>query len=687
MSVRICQNSFSKGILSPTLDNRVDLEQYSLGVKKLTNGIVLQEGCVQNRSGLEFLEKAKYQNKKCRLIPFVFNLNQNYILEFGEKYIRVIKDGSYVLDDENNIYEAQTPYLENDLFDIDYVQQADTITLVHKDYSPYELSRLKHNEWEMKAIDFRATIEAPTNLSATYTGSTSSNTTYYYYVVTAVDSATNEESTRSEKVAVKGHLEAYWTTSEYIKISWSAVKNAQEYNVYRAVNGVYGYIGTTVATNFTDNNIEPDLTSCAPIYTNPFKNDENPSCVCYYQQRKVYASSNNSPATFWASQSGTNNNFNISRPLNATDSISMSLYDNVANSIQHLLPLKDLIVMSTNTEWSVNGSEGVFCANPSPRANIQSYYGSSKVKPIISGSMVIFVQSGGNIVRDLGYEYFSDSYNGEELTLLVSHLFQGKQIIDMAYSKEPNRIVWCVMNDGTINALTYNPNQKISAWHTHTTKGEFESVATIREDNEDIAYFVVKRKINNETVRYIERMKTRNITTLEKAIFLDCAKSNVFDDKVSTLYNLEHLKGEKVNALLDFGVVEDLMVDENGVLKLPYPAKNVVVGLPYCFELQTLNIESLATLGIKKVINKVDIKIINSREDFFVKNDNDCLYQNSRSHESINNPEKLFSKNTEFTILNNPEVEKNITIVQKLPLPLTISAIITTVSLEEVENT
>ena len=462
MSVRVCQNSFSKGVLSPSLDGRIDLEQYSLGLKKLTNGIVLQEGCVQNRAGLEFLVKTKYQDKKCRLIPFVFNLEQNYILEFGDEYIRVIKDGGYVLDEDNNVYEITTPYLEDDLFDIDYVQQADTITLVHKNYPPSELSRIDHNDWELSTINFKATIEAPANISAKYTGSTSSNTTTYYYVVTSVDTTTDEESARSEIASVVGHLEAYWTTSEYITISWDTVESAQEYNIYRAVNGIYGYVGTTNTTSFIDNNIEPDLTSCAPIATNPFENDENPSAVCYYQQRKVYASSSSSPQTLWASQTGTNNNFNISRPLNATDSINMSLYDNVANSIQNLLPLGDLIVMSTNAEWSVNGSDGTFCANPSPRASIQSYYGSAKIKPVISGSMVIFVQSGGNIVRDLGYNYLTDSYDGEELTILANHLFEGKQIVDMAYSKEPNRIIWCVMDDGTVNALTYNPSQKIS---------------------------------------------------------------------------------------------------------------------------------------------------------------------------------------------------------------------------------
>ena len=96
MSIRISQNSFSKGILSPSLQGRVDLEQYSLGLKNLQNGIILQEGCVINRSGLEFLSEIKDSSNKARLIPFVFDLNESYVLEIGEKYIRFIKDGGYM---------------------------------------------------------------------------------------------------------------------------------------------------------------------------------------------------------------------------------------------------------------------------------------------------------------------------------------------------------------------------------------------------------------------------------------------------------------------------------------------------------------------------------------------------------------------------------------------------------------
>lgn len=685
MSIRVTQNSFSKGILSPSLQGRIDLEQYSLGLKNVKNGLILQEGCVINRSGTEFVAKTKITDKKCRLIPFVFDVNNSYIIEMGEKYFRFIKNGAYVLNSDNEIYEVQTPYLEEDLFDIDYVQQADVITFVHKKYPPRELSRLNHANWNFAQINFSSSISPPTGLQAVYTGSTSSNTTTYNYVVCSVAKNSNEESSRSSSVSVVGHLEAYWTTAEKITISWNAVSNAQEYNVYRSVNGIYGYIGTTNNLSFVDNNIEPDLTSCAPNYVNPFKN-ENPSCVCYFQQRKIFASSQKSPQTIWASQSGTNYNFNISRPLNATDSVTISIYDNIANVINHLIPFDDLIVMTSNAEWALNGSDGVFCASPSPISNLQSYYGSSKVKPVVSGSMVLFVQSGGNIVRDLGYNYLSDSYDGEELTLMANHLFEGKQIVDMAYSKEPYRILWCVMNDGTLNGLTYNPKQKISAWHTHSTKGCFESVTTIRENNEDIAYFVIKREINGNIVRYIERFKTRIFNSLENAFLLDCALKENFNEKVDKISGLSHLANEDVCALLDYGVVENLHVDEDGILNLPYKANNVLIGIPYEFEIETLNLEAQGSLGIKKIINNAEIKIINSREDFFIKNDDGSLSQNARSHESINYPTKLFSGNVEFCPLSMPSSEVSVKIVQKFPLPLNILAISSVLSLQEVES-
>ena len=80
---RISQMSFSRGEIAPALQNRTDIEQYSISLKTLKNGFVHQEGCVSNRSGFEFVGQVKDSTKKTRLIPFVFNSEQNYIIEAG----------------------------------------------------------------------------------------------------------------------------------------------------------------------------------------------------------------------------------------------------------------------------------------------------------------------------------------------------------------------------------------------------------------------------------------------------------------------------------------------------------------------------------------------------------------------------------------------------------------------------
>ncbi len=684
MSIKVSQNSFSKGIISPSLQARVDLEQYSNAVKKLNNGIVLQEGCIVNRPGLEYLAAVKDAEKKVRLIPFVFGFDQNYIIEVGEKYFRFIKNGEYIRTSKGLVYEVETPYLEEHIFEIDYVQQADVITLVHQNYKAAELARIRDSEWTFTNIEFKCAISQPQNLKGTYTGGglTQATFKYYTYAVTSVDRKTNIESACSNNISIGAHKESSWTTSEYITLTWDNVSDAKEYNIYRVLNGIFAYIGTSATESFVDDNIEPDIRTTAPSSRNPFLN-ENPSCVCYYQQRKIYASSNLNPQTLWVSKTGTNNNFDVSKNVIATDSITMSLYDNVANRIQFLLPFDDLIIMSSNAEWTVNGPDGVFCATPAPVANIQSYYGSAKIKPVVSGSMVLFVQSGGNIVRDLGYDYLSDSYDGEELSLFANHLFEGKKIVDMAYSKEPYRILWCVMDDGTINALTYNPKQKVSAWHTHSTDGKFESVATIKEDSEDVAYFVVKRKINGEDVRYIERFKSRIVNDMSEAYFLDCAISKKYSFPINGVGGLKHLKNTVVWAILDNGFVKDLTVDGNGYLELPYAAQSIIVGLPYTFEFESLNLESNGTFGMNKIINEINIKILNSREDFFIKNDDGTLIQNQRSYESVSNPLKLDSRDVTFYPLTNVSKEASVKIVQKYPLPLNILSFSANLSLEE----
>jgi hypothetical protein len=94
--------SFASGEISPTLWGRVDLAKFHVGAATIRNMYVDYRGGVSSRGGLAFVGASKTSGTSLppRLIPFTFNIQagQTYILEFGDKYIRFIQNGGYILE-------------------------------------------------------------------------------------------------------------------------------------------------------------------------------------------------------------------------------------------------------------------------------------------------------------------------------------------------------------------------------------------------------------------------------------------------------------------------------------------------------------------------------------------------------------------------------------------------------------
>lgn len=91
------QTNFTKGELSPRLEGRPDIAAFFNGCRILENFIVYPQGGAQSRSGTKFVQETKDSTKKSRLVPFKFNVDQAYMLEVGEGYIRVFKDAAPVV--------------------------------------------------------------------------------------------------------------------------------------------------------------------------------------------------------------------------------------------------------------------------------------------------------------------------------------------------------------------------------------------------------------------------------------------------------------------------------------------------------------------------------------------------------------------------------------------------------------
>jgi hypothetical protein len=109
MGAHSYQTSFAGGVLSPHLFTRVDFQKYPNGAEEILNAVVKVTGGAARRAGSMFVAQAKsfsafqsdafqndaFQTSKgypVRLVPFVFNTDQSYVLEFGHHYIRFYRN-------------------------------------------------------------------------------------------------------------------------------------------------------------------------------------------------------------------------------------------------------------------------------------------------------------------------------------------------------------------------------------------------------------------------------------------------------------------------------------------------------------------------------------------------------------------------------------------------------------------
>jgi hypothetical protein len=340
-----------------------------------------------------------------------------------------------------------------------------------------------------------------------------------YYVVTTISPNGIDESAPSAAASANNNLNAQGSSNT---ITWSAVSGAARYNVYKRQNGLYGLIGQTDLTTFTDNNIAPDMGITPPIVDTVFASSGNyPGAVSYFEQRRVFAGTNNAPQTMWMTRTGTESDISYHIPLIDTDRIAFRVAAREANTIRHLVPLTQLLALTSAAEWRVSPVNSDTITPTTISVRPQSYVGANNVQPSIVNNTVVYCSARDGHVRELGYSWQASGFVTGDLALRATHLFDGFDITDMCYSKAPQPLLWFISSTGSMLGLTYIPEQQIAAWHQHETDGDFESCAAVAEGSEDRLYVIVKRTIGGVTKRYVERFASRQVNDLEDCFFVD----------------------------------------------------------------------------------------------------------------------------------------------------------------------
>jgi hypothetical protein len=409
-----------------------------------------------------------------------------------------------------------------------------------------------------------------------------------------------------------------------------------------------------------------------------------PRAVAIHEQRLCFGGTAHQPNTVWCSKVDDFENFQLGSKED--DGLQFSVASGEGNRIAWMFSQKRLMLGTSGDEWTIGGADSgaPFTAN-NVQAQKQSSFGSKTMRAILLNDVLLFVQRRGRKVRELTYNFDRDGWVAPDLTVLSEHVTEG-EIVEMAFQQQPDAILWCVRGDGQLIGLSYERDQNVVAWHRHTTDGQFESAATVYglSGADDEVWLVVKRTIDGQTKRYIERFKADNRAKFEAQTkddwwYLDCAK-RYSGTAASTITGLSHLEGKTVGILADGAVQPDEVV-ASGQITLANSFTKVLAGLPFTSTVLPMkfdfDLQDGSTRGRSKRINRVEVSLYKSLAGEASTDGTEWLWIYPRDFDDpMDASPPVFTGDTEVVLAGNYSDSADIYLRQTLPYPFTVRALV-----------
>lgn len=618
--VTINQTNFTAGEVSPKCYGRVDVSRYQNGAAAMPNCLVNIHGGAERRPGSIFIAPTKDSSKRSRLVPFIFSTTQAYVLEFGHLYMRVYLQSSGQILSGGVPYEIATPYTEAMLPDLDYTQGADTMFIFHQGVQIHILKRLAADMWALQeapitvapfdeigdtfatvltlsdasvGVGRTATAAAPTFLIA----DVGRRIAHLSGVALITAFTSDTVVTVTNQTAFPGAVlpANQWVLADSPQSSCEpsakepvglAITMASPINAFRATDvgkfmrvngGLIQVIGFSTALTL-QGIIKEEMTSTVAAPASAWTLESSvwnalngyPGTGALYEQRLVVAGSTQYPQTVWGSRSGLFYDFTIG--VNDDDAFSFTLPSTgQINPIRRMASADALMPFTYGGEYTMKGGNDEPLTPTKVKARAPCVYGCNTVKPIRIGDEVMFVQRAGRKIRSMAYRIESDTFKAPDLTVLAEHITVSG-ITDMAYQQEPRSTLWCVRADGKLATLTLDRDEGVTAWTPQETNGFYESVASIPREDGDEVWVIVRRVVNGQTVRYVERFDT--------GYYMDCGISGTDGAGKPVWAGINHLEGKTVAVRAD-NVYMGTFVVSGGAITLPRDAFAVQIGLPF----------------------------------------------------------------------------------------------------------
>lgn len=289
--------------------------------------------------------------------------------------------------------------------------------------------------------------------------------------------------------------------------------------------------------------------SGSPSGINRVRFGARPRCTGHFSGRRLFAVTEDHPQRFWATRSNSNVDISYTIPPQANDRIQADL--NAVTGIRRIVAADHLLLLTDDDEHRVTPINTDALTPDSFDARAQSWVGCGSAKPVFLGGGILFSAARGGHVFEMGFQASTQGFVSGDVSLRAAHLFDNLEPYSLAASKAPHPVAWASSSSGMMLGLTYLPREGIGAWTRHTTAGTIEWVCAIPDGEEDHVYAMIKRTINGQVVRNIERLDDwKPATAIADEFHVDCGST--YSGSATTLIrNLTHLDGEAVVGLAD----------------------------------------------------------------------------------------------------------------------------------------
>jgi len=527
---RTIQTTFSSGEIAPHLIGRGDLRAYANGARELTNVLVLPTGGLTRRPGLRFVDSLP---GRARLVAFEFNTDQTYLIVFLDEAVW-IHDGASV------VATLAAPWTEAGLGDLAWTQSADTLLVCHPEVAPRAVTRNAAGTWSVEPWDFdagdgrtRAPVFrfAPPELTLKPTGTSGTVT---------IDA--------SAPVFAAGHVGAH------LRLHGGEIRVDSVVDDDRATGEVVATLDQSAATADWRESAWSDARGW-------------PVSATFHQDRLVFGGSRDLPNRLWMSRSSDFHDFDPGEGLD-DQAIVLPLLSDQINAIRAVFSGRDLQIFTSGAEWRITGDP---LTPATVQVHRQTRVGSPvarRVPPRDIDGATVFAARNGRQIREFLFTAAEQAYRSGDLAVVADHLIA--EPVDQDHDPS-RRLLYVVLGNGRIAALTVYRTEQVTAWSRLATDGAFESLAVVGE-----RVFVA-----------VERGGARMIEALDDTLMLDAALDGTAETPKATWSGLDHLEGRSVRVLAD-GVDRGAHTVAGGAVTLDAPAAAVAIGLAYTHVVEPL---------------------------------------------------------------------------------------------------